>query len=246
MTEYTEPIDWNDYWTHADEADYESATPSRHHLRDLVPAFIAETGIPESIADVGCGPGVLTFALARTYPEATIVGYDVSETILEENRTRATNAGLDNLRFERTALPAFEPEERFDLVCCYGTLSYVRESERALRALHEAVRPGGHLILGYVNDRGRAHYQGWLEDPEATRERNPDFDPDRFAQRFKLVLEGESTLSYRAIHDALGTWPRSFWEVVEKPEERWAWQHVPLVWVPRQATGDENTAENPR
>ncbi|SEW22858.1 hypothetical protein [Halobacterium jilantaiense] len=42
----------------------------------------------------------------------------------------------------------------------------------------------------------------------------------------------ESTLSDDAMHSALGTWPRSFWEVVEKPEQRWAWRNHPLVWVP--------------
>ncbi|WP_330630842.1 hypothetical protein [Halocatena halophila] len=65
----------------------------------------------------------------------------------------------------------------------------------------------------------------------ASPENHPD--PDRFAQRFRLVLEGESTLSYRQIHAAIGTWPRSFWEFTEKPDERWAWNHAPLVWIPK-------------
>ncbi|MFC7189484.1 hypothetical protein ACFQL7_06215 [Halocatena marina] len=47
------------------------------------------------------------------------------------------------------------------------------------------------------------------------------------------MLAGESTLSYRQIHDALGTWPRSFWEFTDKPAERWAWHHAPLVWIPK-------------
>ncbi|MFP8957772.1 class I SAM-dependent methyltransferase [Natrialbaceae archaeon A-CW3] len=242
MTDTDHPIDWNEYWTDADDADYESATPSTHHLTGLVPALIDAKGTPETVADVGCGPGVLTFDLSERYPDATVVGYDTSDVILEENRERARLRGLENARFERTTLPAFDPDRQFDLVCCYATLCYVADTADALRALYDAVAPGGHLVLGYITEAGRNHYHGRLEEPEAWRDRDPDFDPQGFARRFRLVLEGESTLSETQIEDALGTPPRQFWEFTEKPAERWAWDHVPLVWVPKEATtDDENT-----
>jgi SAM-dependent methyltransferase len=224
-------IDWDRFWREADAADRDSATPSTHHVRGLLSDLFIEKGVPESFADVGCGPGVVTFHIAEQHPEMTVAGYDAAESILAENRQRTSEDDIENARFEQTILPAFEPGRQFDLVLCFGTLGLVGESEYALQHLYDAVAPGGHLVVGYTNRRGRAHYQRLVESPE--KHPNPDFDAERFAERFRLVLDGASTLSYRQIHDALGTCPRSFWEFIEQPEERWAWDHVPLVWVPK-------------
>jgi SAM-dependent methyltransferase len=229
--EFEDTIDWNCFWKTADEDDRESATPSAHHVRGLLADLFDETGVPDSFADVGCGPGVVTFHVAESYPETTVVGYDAAESVLAENRQRAEAAGPSNLAFERTVLPAFDPDRSFDLVLCFGTLTYVAETQHAVRNLYDAVAPGGHLVLGYVNLLGAAHYREMLDHPEETGAEIED--PKRFEERFQLALEGESTLSYERIYDATGTWPRSFWEFTDRPEERWAWRHAPLVWVPK-------------
>ncbi|WP_290813879.1 trans-aconitate 2-methyltransferase [Halovivax sp.] len=234
MTDATHPdtIDWNRFWTDADEDDRTGATPSAAHAVDLLADFFGAKGVPDSIADVGCGPGALVFELANGYPETTVIGYDAADPVLAENRDRAHEEGVGNVRFERAVLPEFDPGRTFDLVFCFATLCYVADSETALSNLYDAVAPDGHLVVSYINDFGRAHYRRALGD-DTDRTLGPGYDPDRFAERFRLTLEGESTLSYRKIHDALGTWPRSFWEVVDKPEEPWAWRQVPLVWVPK-------------
>lgn len=235
MTDAThdETIDWNRFWTDADDEDRDGATPSSHHVPGLLAEFVAETGVPDSFASVGCGPGVVAFDVAERHPETTVVGYDAAEPILAENRQRARERGVENVRFERAVLPAFDPGRQFDIVLCFGTLCYVAESERALDNLYEAVAPGGHLVVGYTNRLGRAHYRRVVENPPEGEDGTPEVDPERFARRFRLVLDGESILSYERIHDALDTWPRSFWSVTEKPEGRWAWRNHPLVYVPK-------------
>ncbi|MFC7046798.1 class I SAM-dependent methyltransferase [Halobacteriaceae archaeon GCM10025711] len=236
MTDPTHPdtIDWNRFWTGADDEARASATPSAHHMRDLLDDFIAAKGVPGSVADVGCGPGVVTFHLAGHYPKTTVVGYDAADAVLDENRARAREDGVENVRFERAVLPAFDPGRQFDLVFCYGTLTYVADSERALRNLHDAVAPGGHLVLGYMNRLAAAHHRRVVDPDDELAGDMTDEERAAHAERFRLVLEEESVLSYRRIHDALGTWPRSFWEVTEKPDQRWAWNHVPAVWVPKE------------
>lgn len=150
-TTHNSTIDWDRYWREADDADRDSATPSTHHVRGLLADFFTEKGIPDSFADVGCGPGVVTFHVAEHYPEMTVVGYDAAESILTENRQRAS----ENVRFESTLLPDFAPDRQFDLVLCFGTLAYVAASECALQHLYDAVAPGGHLVLGYINRNGQ-------------------------------------------------------------------------------------------
>ncbi|MFC7059568.1 class I SAM-dependent methyltransferase [Halovenus salina] len=235
MTDKThdETIDWNEFWKTADETDREGATPSSYHAIDLLPEFFEEKGVPSSFADVGCGPGDVAFTIASEHPETTVVGYDAAASVLDENRARAREDGMTNIGFEQAVLPEFEPGRKFETVFCFGTMAYVEESKRAVSHLYDAVEPGGHLVMSYVNSSGQQHYNQTIENPQQRMEADDNFDPDRFEERFKLIIEGESTLSYRAIHDAVGTWPRSFWEFTEKPDQPWAWDHVPLVWIPK-------------
>jgi len=233
MTDATpDTIDWHSFWTDADEDDRADAAPSAHHATDAVVDFLEATGRPDAVADVGCGPGHVAFDVAERFPEADVVGYDAAEPVLAENRERAREWDMD-VDFERAVLPEFDPDREFDLVFSYFTLCYVREVEDALRAMYDAVAPGGYLVFNYQNRLARAHWQRMADEPEEFLGEDSQFDADRFEDRFRLLLDGENLLSYDRIHDALGTWPQSVWSVVEKPDVRWAWRHHPLVFVPK-------------
>ncbi|WP_459193293.1 class I SAM-dependent methyltransferase [Halosimplex sp. J119] len=225
-------IDWHRFWTDADDSDREDAAPSAHHATDAVTDFLAETGVPDPFADVGCGPGHVAFAVDDEFPEAEVVGYDAAEPVLAENRERARDRDA-GVGFERAVLPDFEPEQAFDVVFSYFTLCYVADVEEALRAMYDAVAPGGYLVFNYQNRLARAHWRRMAEEPEEYLGEDSQFDADRFADRFRLLLNGENLLSYERIRDALGTWPQSVWSVVDRPDARWAWRHHPLVYVPK-------------
>ncbi|WP_135365754.1 class I SAM-dependent methyltransferase [Halosimplex halophilum] len=234
MTDAThdDTIDWHRFWTDADDGDRADAAPSAHHATDAVVDFLAETGRPGAFADVGCGPGHVAFAVAEAYPEADVVGYDAAEPVLAENRERARDRDAD-VAFERAVLPDFAPGRQFDVVFSYFTLCYVREVEDALRAMYDAVADGGYLVFNYQNRLARAHWRRMADEPDEYLGEDSQFDADRFEDRFRLLLDGENLLSYDRIHEALGTWPRSVWSVVDRPDTRWAWRHHPLVFVPK-------------
>jgi SAM-dependent methyltransferase len=63
----------------------------------------------DRVLDVGCGCGSTTRLAARQ--AADVLGVDLSEAMLATARRRATEAGLDNVRFERADAErtAFEP-----------------------------------------------------------------------------------------------------------------------------------------
>jgi len=230
---HSDTIDWHDFWTEADEDDRGDAGPSAHHATDAVAKFLAETGVPDAFADVGCGPGHVAFEVAERFTDTDVVGYDAAEPVLAENRERAAERGVDNVAFEHTVLPEFDPDREFGVVFSYFTLCYVADVERTLQALYDAVAPGGSLVFNYQNRLARAHWQRMADDPDEFLGEDSQFDADRFEDRFRLLLDGESLLSYERIHDALGTWPQSVWSVVDKPDVRWAWRHHPLVYVPK-------------
>lgn len=232
-TTFDATIDWNQYWDETDDAYRDDANGSGAYVADAFFEFLAETGIPDSYADVGCGGGVLAFDIAGRYPETTVVGYDAAEPVLEANRERAAAAGRENLAFERCVLPAFAPDRQFDVVSAFYALCYVSDAERALRNLYDAVAPGGYLLFTYHNRLARAIFEGIAESPEEHLDESSAWDPDRFTERFQLLLSGENLLSYERIHDALGTWPRSVWSVAESADRYGAWRQNPLVYVPK-------------
>jgi len=153
-------IDWDRFWTEADEAERAAATASAHHASETLRAFL-DARVPDldSLADVGCGPGNVAFDVAGRYPDATAVGYDAAGSVVAENRERVRNRDAGNLRFERAVLPEFDPDRTFDVVFCYATLGYVADPERAIRALYDAVEPGGYLVCSYPNTLAQAHYR---------------------------------------------------------------------------------------
>lgn len=124
------------------------------------------------------------------------------------------------------------PESFADVGCGAGALAFeVADVERALRELYGAVAPGGVLTVGYHNRLARAQFRKAASAPEEHLTDSP-WDPDRFEDRFRLLLSGENLLSYERIHDALGTWPRSLYAVGNADRHR-GWRHNPFVYVPK-------------
>jgi len=231
---YQSTIDWDEYWTGADEAVREDTSPSADLVLEPFLEFLNETisGGPDSYADVGCGPGDLVFEVARRYPDATVLGFDAAEPVLEDNRARADSAGVD-VAFEQAVLPAFSPDRQFDVVSCLFTLCYVSDIERALATLYDAVAPGGALVLHYHNELARSQYRRIADSPAEYLDDESVWDPETFADRFELVITGESLSSYERIHEVLGTWPQSLFSISDSVEPYDAHRHEPLVYVPK-------------
>lgn len=107
---------WSEFWEDAGEERRTKTAPAAQFTLDPLRSFVEAKGVPGSVADVGCGPGTVPFAMAEQFPEATVVGYDAAEPVLAENRDRAEREGHTNLAFEQTVLPSFDPDRSFELV----------------------------------------------------------------------------------------------------------------------------------
>lgn len=232
MQAFQKTIDWTEYWDEANESDREAADASGVHIVEPLLEFFDARSVPATYADVGCGPASAAFAVAERYPETTVVGYDAVEPILTENRERADDQGYENVGFERTVLPTYAPDHQFEVVSSFYTLCYVPEIERALTALYDAVAPGGYLVFTYHNDYAQSMFASIAEQPHEYLDEDSAWDPDHFEERFSSVIEGDSLLSYRRIHDILGAWPQSLWSEVDTERYR-AWRQNPIVFVPK-------------
>jgi SAM-dependent methyltransferase len=98
---------------------------------------------PSRILDVGTGTGAGALTLARHFPEAQIVGVDLSERMLVQAR-RNTPAELEpRVTFERadaSSLPF--ADNSFDLAAHANMIPFFDEVSRV-------VAPGGHVLFAF-------------------------------------------------------------------------------------------------
>lgn len=99
------------------------------------------------VADVGCGRGRALIQLARTYPEVTGVGYDLSEAQLEGARDNAEAAGVaDRLRFERRDVTE-GLDDTFDLVTTFDAAHDLADPDEVFRQVRSSLKDGGSYLL---------------------------------------------------------------------------------------------------
>lgn len=99
------------------------------------------------IADVGCGQGWSSLALARAFPNAWVDGIDADAASIEDARRHAAEAGLDGrLRFrcEDAAKLADGP---YDLIVILEALHDMARPVDALRAARAALADGGAVLV---------------------------------------------------------------------------------------------------
>jgi trans-aconitate 2-methyltransferase len=98
---------------------------------------------PETVVDLGCGPGNLTTLLRTRWPDADIRGLDSSPEMIEKAR-----AVDDSIAFEVADLRTWvENADPVDVVVSNATLQWVPGHLDLLPALAGRVRPGGWLAF---------------------------------------------------------------------------------------------------
>lgn len=101
------------------------------------------------VADLGCGSGWSSIAMALAYPEARIHGIDLDEASIEEARSNAASAGVsDRVHFD--CRDAGDPAlaGQYDLVTFFETLHDMAHPVAALRAARALLTEGGAVLVG--------------------------------------------------------------------------------------------------
>jgi SAM-dependent methyltransferase len=121
----------------------------------------------EHILDVGVGPGLLAYDLARMVGEAgRLVGLDMAAAMLTMARTRL--AALPQAEcVEGDALKLGFADAAFDAVVSTQVYEYVAPLPRALSELHRVLKPGGRVVILDTDWRSIV----WHSSDEARMER---------------------------------------------------------------------------
>jgi 2-polyprenyl-3-methyl-5-hydroxy-6-metoxy-1,4-benzoquinol methylase len=96
------------------------------------------------IADIGCGHGWSTIALACAYPDAQVIGYDSDEASTAEAREHATGIDVSFVEADGAALAGEGP---FDAIVVLETLHDMARPVDALAAARKALADDGTVIV---------------------------------------------------------------------------------------------------
>ncbi|MCM3533409.1 class I SAM-dependent methyltransferase [Cellulosimicrobium funkei] len=151
---------------------YDPLDPDRSDL-DAYVAIVEELGV-RRVLDVGCGTGTFACLLAQRGVE--VVGLDPAGASLDVARTKPGAERVRWLHGDTTALPPLQ----VDLATMTANVAQVFLTDDAwaatLRGVHDALAPGGWLVLETRVPARRA-WEGWVREATTTRVDVPDVGP---------------------------------------------------------------------
>jgi len=114
------------------------------HIRKwMVVKKIIKGTKPPSVLDVGCASGWLAARVAKTLPESSVTGVDVSQKMIDY--AKAVHPDINFVHADAHKLPF--PNESFDLIICTETLEHVINPLGVLMEIKRCLADNGEVIV---------------------------------------------------------------------------------------------------
>lgn len=110
-----------------------------------------------AIADVGCGCGQSTVAMAKAFPKSQVVGIDYHGPSIERAKQLATSHGLSNVEFVQAAADQIPNSRKYDLICSFDCIHDMVKPRATLDAIRRALAPEGVYVWSEPNLSANAH-----------------------------------------------------------------------------------------
>jgi ubiquinone/menaquinone biosynthesis C-methylase UbiE len=115
-------------------------------------ALAALDASPTRIVDLGTGTGAGAFTLARRFPDAQIVGVDLSDAMLDQARRNTPEDLRDRVTFQRSDASSLPfADDSFELASHANMIPFFDEVARI-------VAPGGHALFAFSSGTGTPIY----------------------------------------------------------------------------------------
>ena len=116
-----------------------------HALPDVRDRLARDGG---RVADVDCGQGFATVAMAEAFPRAAVVGFDADAASIDDARAFAAERGVaERAAFVRADAAEISGHGPFDLVLVLETLHDLARPVEALAAARAALAEGGAVLV---------------------------------------------------------------------------------------------------
>jgi 2-polyprenyl-3-methyl-5-hydroxy-6-metoxy-1,4-benzoquinol methylase len=103
---------------------------------------------PARVADVACGVGWASVAIARAYPKVMVDGFDPDESSIQIARRLAEEAGVaERVRFDARDGAAIGSEGPYDLAIVIESIHDLSQPVEVLGGIRQSLAPGGTLIV---------------------------------------------------------------------------------------------------
>jgi 2-polyprenyl-6-hydroxyphenyl methylase / 3-demethylubiquinone-9 3-methyltransferase len=130
-----------------------------HSINPVRAAFIAAR-VPlagATVADIGCGGGLLAEALARAGARVTAI--DLSPAMIEVARLHAAGSeSTVDYRLQSAEALAHAAPGAYAAVCCMELAEHVPDPRALVATLARLLQPGGSLFMATINRTARAFF----------------------------------------------------------------------------------------
>lgn len=100
------------------------------------------------VADIGCGEGWSSIAMARTYPGLTVDGFEIDEASVVAAREHARDAGVaDRVRFHHVDGAEVSDDSQYDVVTLFESVHDMAHPVDVLQTAHRLVKSDGHVVV---------------------------------------------------------------------------------------------------
>lgn len=110
-----------------------------------------------TVADVGCGCGQSTVAMAKAYPKSKILGIDNDATSIERARKLAQENQVSNAEFLCAPAEEIAGEQKYDLICSFDCIHDMIDPLGTLKAIREALAEEGVYFWSEPNASDKPH-----------------------------------------------------------------------------------------
>src|SRR5579875_1058792 len=119
-----------------------------------VPGAMAALQAGGLAADVGCGGGHAAIMIARGFPKARVIGYDVHAPSLERARQNAAAAGVNDRASFELDDGSHLPAATFDLITTFDVVHDSVDPLGLMRAIRQALKPAGSYLMQEIKLSG--------------------------------------------------------------------------------------------
>lgn len=103
---------------------------------------------PAKVADLGCGQGFSTLALARAYPKAQVTGVDSDEaSVADARRLAEEEPDLGNVAYALSDASELATSGPYDLICVFEALHDMAHPAEVLAAARAALAEDGAVLV---------------------------------------------------------------------------------------------------